>query len=311
MNQYNKLSQQNPDEFGDVQEALAEKIGRKIHDANRLDTEVPGLALSRYEGLTDPTSYLHEPSICMAVQGAKRVLLGDEVYVYDAYNFLLTSIDLPVVAQVIKADPETPYLGLLLKLDLKMVSRMMVDSSLPLPKLRKAERGMAVSKVSVPLLSTFHRLIDLLDTPEDIPILSPLIQHEIVYRLLVGEQGNRLRQMAVSGSHSNQLSKSIKWLKETFTQPLRVDDLADLASMSTSTFHQHFKALTAMSPLHYQKWMRLHESRRLMLTEGLDAATASFQVGYESPSQFSREYSRLFGAPPLKDIKNLTQAAIN
>lgn len=310
MNQYTMRSSQNPENFVEIREALAEKVARWIQEGNRLDTAVPGLSLSRYEGPTEPTNYMHEPSICMALQGAKRVLLGEENYVYDAYNFLITSVDLPVVAQVLEATPEVPYLGLLLKIDLKEVSRMMVDTSLPLPKLRKAGRGMAVSKVDIKLLNAFHRLLDLLDAPEDIPALSPLIQHEILYRLLVGDQGNRLRQMAVAGSQSNQIGKAVRWIKDNYIKPLRVEDLADLAGMSTSTFHHHFRSLTAMSPLQYQKWMRLHESRRLMLTERLDAATAAFQVGYESPSQFSREYSRLFGAPPLRDIKSLTQAAV-
>ena len=310
MNHYTKLSSQDHEDFEIVQEALADKIARHIHDTNRLDTGIPGLAVSRYEGPTDPTSYMHKPSVCMALQGSKRVLLGEETYVYDAYNFLITSVDLPVVAQVLEASPEVPYLGLLLEIDLKEVSRMMVDSNLPLPKLSTASRGMAVSKVSTKLLDSFHRLLDLLDTPEDISMLSPLIQREIFYRLLVSDQGNRLRQIATDGSQSNQIGKSVKWLKENYTKPLRVEDLADLAGMSTSTFHHHFRSLTAMSPLQYQKWMRLHEARRLMLTERLDAATASFNVGYESPSQFSREYNRLFGAPPLRDIKTLTQATV-
>ena len=169
---------------------------------------------------------------------------------------------------------------------------------------------MAVSEVSLPLLNAFQRLIDLLDQPEDIPILAPLIQREILYRLLMGEQGPRLRQMGAAGSQSHQIARAIDWLKANFSQPLRVDDLAAHARMSTSAFHHHFRALTAMSPLQFQKWLRLHEARRLMLTEHLDAATAAFQVGYESPSQFSREYNRLFGAPPLRDITSLRQLAV-
>lgn len=307
MNQYTMLSPRNPEDFGNVQEALAEKVGRWIHDSNRMETAIPGLALSRYEGPTDPVSHMHEPSICMALQGSKRVILGEEVYVYDAYNFLIASVDLPVVAQVLEATPEVPYLGLFMKIDLKEVSRMMLDSNLPLPKLLEAGRGMAVNSVDIKLLNAFHRLLDLLDTPEEIPILSPLIQREILYRLLVGKQGNRLRQMAVAGSRSSQIGKAVQWLKDNYINPLRVEELAELVGMSTSTFHHHFRALTAMSPLQYQKWMRLHEARRMMLAERMDAATASFNVGYESPSQFSREYSRLFGAPPLRDIKSLIQ----
>ena len=168
---------------------------------------------------------------------------------------------------------------------------------------------MATGEVTFPLLAAFQRLIDLLDEPKDIPILAPIIRREIFYRLLVGDQGTRLRQMASVGSQSQQISRAIDWLKGNFTRPLRIDDLATQVNMSTSTFHHHFRALTAKSPLQYQKWLRLNEARRLMLTERLDATSAAFQVGYESPSQFSREYSRLFGAPPLRDISSLRQVA--
>jgi transcriptional regulator GlxA family with amidase domain len=168
---------------------------------------------------------------------------------------------------------------------------------------------MATGEVTLPLLAAFQRQIDLLDEPEDIPILAPIIQREIFYRLLVGDQGTRLRQMASVGSQSQHIARAIDWIKGNFTQPLRIDDLAKQVNMSTITFHHHFRTLTAMSPLQYQKWLRLNEARRLMLTERLDAATSAFQVGYESPSQFSREYSRLFGTSPLRDITNLRQVA--
>ena len=170
-------------------------------------------------------------------------------------------------------------------------------------------RGMATGAVTVPLLSACQRLLDLLAAPQDIPILAPLIQREILYRLLVGEQGARLRQIASAGSPSQQIAQAIAWLKRHYTLPLRIEDLAAHVHMSPSTFHHHFRALTAMSPLQYQKWLRLHEARRLMLTERLDATTAAFEVGYESPSQFSREYRRVFGAPPLRDITSLRHMA--
>ncbi len=168
---------------------------------------------------------------------------------------------------------------------------------------------MAVSEVTLPLLDAFIRLIDLLDTPEDIPMIAPLVQKEILYRLLVGDQGERLRQMGAAGTQSHQIAQTIDWLKENFNRPLQVEELANFARMSTSTFHRHFRAVTSMSPLQYQKSLRLHEARRLMLTEHLDAASAAFQVGYESHTQFSREYSRMFGAPPLRDIKSIRQLA--
>ena len=261
------------------------------------------------EAPTQTTSYMHEPSICLIAQGAKRVLLGEETYAYDAQHFLLASVDLPIVAQITEASPETPYLGLKLKLDPREIAQLMADSSLPPPRAQQESRGMAVGELSESLLCTFLRLLDLLDEPENIPILAPLIQREILYRLLVGEQGPRLRQIGAAGCRSHQIARAIDWLKANFSQPLRIDDLATRVRMSTSAFHHHFRALTAMSPLQYQKWLRLHEARKLMLTEQLDAANAAFQVGYESPSQFSREYSRLFGAPPLRDIKSLQQVA--
>jgi len=254
---------------------------------------------------------MYEPSVCLAAQGSKRVFLGNDVFVYDPYHILITSIDLPTVAQVVEADKDKPYLAMMLRLDLKAVSQMMVDTNLPLAKRHKADRGMAIRKITLPLLDAFQRLANLLDTPEDIPILSPLIQSEILYRLLVGDQGQRLRQIAMTGSHSHQIARSITWIKKNYSQALRIKELAAISGMSNSTFHHYFKNLTAMSPLQYQKRVRLHEARRLMLAENLDAATASFEVGYESPSQFSREYSRLFGAPPLRDIKNKAKSNTN
>jgi AraC-like DNA-binding protein len=218
-------------------------------------------------------------------------------------------VDLPTVVQIIQASREKPYLGLILKLDRREISQLMADSHLPPPRAQPSSRGMATGEVTLPLLSAVQRLIDLLAEPQDIPILAPVIQREIMYRLLVGDQGARLRQIASAGSQSHQIARAIDWLKCHYTLPLRIDDLAAQVRMSPSTFHHHFRALTAMSPLQYQKWLRLNEARRLMLTERLEAATAAFQVGYESPSQFSREYRRVFGAPPVRDITSLRQIA--
>lgn len=187
------------------------------------------------------------------------------------------------------------------------VAQLMADSSLPPPRTQHEDRGMAVGVLSDELLCAFLRLLDLLEEPEHTPILAPLVQREILYRLLVGEQGARLRQIGAAGCRSHQVVRAIDWLKGNLTQPLRVDDLAARVRMSPSAFHHHFHALTALSPLQYQKRLRLYEARKLMLTEQMDAANAAYQVGYESPSQFSREYRRLFGSPPLRDIRNLKQ----
>ncbi|AAR36518.1 AraC family transcriptional regulator [Geobacter sulfurreducens] len=291
-------------------EGLVARIARWTETEERVTTAVPGLFLFRKEHPTEPMSGMYEPSICLVAQGAKRVLLGDDTYVYDARNYLITSVHLPTVVQITEASPEQPYLGLSMRLDQREISQLMVDSNLPPPPPQQSTRGMATSDVTLPLLSAFHRLIDLLGEEKDIPILAPIIQREIIYRLLVGDQGARLRQIASAGSQSQQIARAIEWLKGNFTQPLRIDDLAEQARMSSSTFHHHFRSMTALSPLQYQKHLRLNEARRLMLTERFDAATAAFQVGYESPSQFSREYSRLFGAPPLRDIARLRQSPV-
>jgi len=292
-------------------EALGKGIARWTDKGDQLVTAIPGLSLFQRDEPTQPESRMYEPRICLIAQGAKRVLLGDNTYVYGEHHFFITSLNLPTVVQIIKASREKPCLGLILKLDQREISQLMVDSNLPIPRPQQSSRGMATGEVTLPLLTAFQRLIDLLAEPKDIPILAPIIQREIFYRLLVGDQGARLRQMASAGSQSHQIARAIDWLKGNFTRPLRIDDLATQVNMSTSNFHHHFRALTAMSPLQYQKWLRLTEARRLMLIENQDATTAAFQVGYESPSQFSREYSRLFGASPLRDITYLRQMTAN
>ena len=289
--------------------ALGKSIARWTDKPDRLMTATPGLSLFRRDEPTPPISGMYEPSICVIAHGAKRVLLGDDTYVYDAHHFLLTSVHLPTVVQIIKASREKPCLGLMLKLDQREMSQLMVDSNLPPPRAQQSSRGMATGEVTLPLLTAFQRLIDLLAEEKDIPILAPIIQREIMYRLLVGDQGARLRQIASAGSQSHQIAQAIDWLQGNFTRPLHIDDLAAQVRMSSSTFYHHFRSMTALSPLQFQKQLRLHEAKRLMLAEHLDAATAAFQVGYESPSQFSREYSRLFGAPPLRDITDLRQMA--
>ncbi|HZV82576.1 MAG TPA: AraC family transcriptional regulator [Geobacteraceae bacterium] len=290
-------------------DVLGKSIARLTDKGELFTTAVPGLSLFRRIEPTEPITGVYEPSICLVAQGAKRVLLGDDTYVYDAHHYLITSVHLPTVVQIIEASREKPYLGLRLMLDLREISQLMADSNLPLPRTQQSSRGMATGEVTLPLVTAFQRLIDLLAEQQDIPILAPVIQREIIYRLLVGDQGSRLRQIASAGSQSQQIARAIDWLKGNFDQPLRIDDLAAQARMSSSTFHHHFRSMTALSPLQFQKQLRLREARRLMLSEHMDAATAAFQVGYESPSQFSREYNRLFGAPPLRDITNLRQMA--
>jgi AraC-like DNA-binding protein len=286
---------------------LGKTIARYTEHEDLTATATPGLSFFRRNEPSEPVGGMYEPSVCVIAQGAKRVVLGDDTFVYDPRHYLITSLHLPTVVQIIDATREKPCLGLALKLDLREISQMMVGSNLPAPRMQRSSRGMATGEMTLPLLNAFQRLVDLLEDEEAIPILVPIVQREIMYRLLVGEQGTRLRQIASVGSQSHQVARAVEWLKENFAEPLRVDDLAVKTGMSPSTFHHHFRSMTALSPLQYQKRLRLQEARRLMLTDRLDAANAAFRVGYESPSQFSREYSRLFGAPPVRDIESLRQ----
>ncbi|HHG3485776.1 TPA: AraC family transcriptional regulator N-terminal domain-containing protein [Vibrio parahaemolyticus] len=286
---------------------LAKLIDRWTGNANQYDTPISGLRFSRWTTPTPPTSYTHNPSICLIAQGRKRVLLGKESFIYDANHFLISSVDLPIIANIIEASEEQPYLGLIVELDLTEISQLIIDSELAFTQAKEAQKGIAVGELSESLLGAFVRLAELLDEGQNIKILAPIIKREIFYRLLMSEQGTRLHQIVTAGSHSHQIAKAIDWLKNNFVKPLSVGDLASYTGMSKSSFYTHFRSMTSMTPLQFQKKLRLSEARRLMLTENLDAMAATFKVGYESPSQFSREYSRLFGAPPSKDIKSLRE----
>ena len=284
--------------------ALADHIARlTAHGEPALDA-VPGLSLFRAEQPSAPRCAMYDPCICLVAQGRKCFLLGEETYVYDANNYLIAALPMPGMTYVVEATPEEPYLSLALRLDQRQISQLILDSSRLPPRPQPSGRGVATAEVNLPLLSAFQRLIDLYDTPEDAPILAPLVLREIYYRLLTGAQGERLRQMVSVGSHTHQIAQAITWLKENFRKPVVIEDLAALVNMSSSTFYQHFRSMTAISPLQFHKQLRLQEARRLMLEERMDAASAAFQVGYESPPQFNREYSRLFGAPPMRDISN-------
>jgi len=288
-------------------DTLSEVIARWTEDGEQLTTAIPGLSLFRREERTDLIAGMYEPSVCVVAQGAKRVFRADDTYVYDAQHYLITAVHLPTMVQLTEASPRKPYLGLRLMLDLRKVAQLMVDSNLPVSREQRMDRGMATCRMTSELLDAFRRLVSLLGQKQDIPILAPVIEREIIYRLLVGSQGRRLRQIATAGSHGHQLAGAIQWLKDHFSESLKVEDLAKRTGMSASTFHHHFRSMTALSPLQYQKKLRLQEARRLMVVEQRDAASAAFEVGYESPSQFSREYKRLFGAPPVRDVEVLRQ----
>lgn len=292
-------------------EEILARIGNKIDQwtgkEDRIDTSIPGVSLFKRHETTEPLGGMYEPGICIIAQGEKRVLLENETFIYNKDHYIISAVHLPTIAEITSASSDKPYLGMRLKFDLQDISQLMTDSRLPPPKGDQAPRGMAVGEIDDPLLSCFLRLLDLLDRQEDIPLLAPVISREINYRLLTGEHGRRLKQLAAVFGKGRQLAQIIEWMKDNFAEPIRIDDLAKQVGMSVSTFHQHFKSLTAMTPLQFQKNLRLNEARRIMLAELADVATAAFQVGYESPSQFNREYSRMFGTSPLRDIKKLRE----
>ena len=285
--------------------ALARKLAQFIGSAEILPTDVPGLTLYRRTAPTAPMSATYEPSVALVVQGRKRVELGRRTFYYDQSQFLLTSVDLPVISQVIEASDELPYLCLRLKLELPMVRELLRTEEIQLAEAPSDYPAMTTAETTVELLDAFSRLIDLLNAPQDISFLSPLIQREIVYRLLQSAEGQRLRAIATLGDQRNRTAKAIAWIRTNYAKPLRVEDLAQIAGMGVSTLHHHFRVLTSMSPLQYQKRIRLHSARQRMLIDGLDAAGAAFEVGYESASQFNREYSRFFGQPPMRDVRTL------
>jgi AraC-like DNA-binding protein len=288
----------------DMRAQLAQKIARRALAEGDTATAIPGLRLYRRSTTTACASAAYEPSLVVFVQGRKRINVGKTTYVCDGRNFLLTSVDLPVVSQVIAATEKEPILGLLLKLEMPAVREILSQQEFHLRGEPADARGMAVGVTSLELLDACTRLVDLLDTPDDIPFLGGLIQREIAFRLLRSPQGKHLRAIATLGDQSHRTAKAVEWVRLNYSRPLRIEDLATMARMGVSTFHHQFRSLTAMSPLQYQKQLRLHVARERMLNDGLDAASAAFEVGYESASQFNREYSRFFGQPPMRDIKS-------
>jgi AraC-like DNA-binding protein len=284
---------------------LADKIASYMGAAENRATEIAGLTLHRRIAPTAPCSMTYEPGITVMAQGRKRVDLGRTTFTYGESHYLLTSLDLPIVSQIVEASEAAPCLAMSLKLEMPMIRELLSREEIHSPEAPSGAPAMATGEVTLEFLSACCRLVDLLKTPQDIPFLSGLIQREIIYRILQGPEGARLRAIATLGDQSHRTAKAIAWIRTNYAKPLRVEDLAQTAGMGVSTLHHHFRALTAMSPVQYQKQLRLQAARGRMLVEGLDAATAAFEVGYESPSQFNREYSRLFGQPPMRDIRIL------
>jgi len=285
-------------------EELVERIARAVREDGTIQP-LQGLYLSRVSFPLKPLHSVLEPSLCGIAQGSKEVLLGDSRYRYDPSHYLLSTIELPRVSQVLEASPERPYLSLRLSLSPALVSSVMEDTGYTSPPGHTDERAIDVSPLDGNLLDAVVRLIRLLDSLAEAPVLMPLITREIIYRLLVGSQGARLRHLALQGGYTPDIARAVKRLRQDFDQPLHIESLARELGMSVSGFHHHFKAVTALSPLQFQKRLRLQEARRLMLSEDLDATSAAYRVGYHDASHFNREYKSLFGVPPMRDVQRL------
>ena len=288
-------------------EELVERIARALPRDGK-DESLKGLHLARAASPTKGLYGVSQPSFCVIAQGSKEVLLGDQRYRYDPYHYLLTTVELPVVGQVLEASREEPYLSLRLTLDPTLVSSVMVEAGHVSPRSAGNVQGIDVSPLGADLLDAVVRLVRLVDTPAEVPVLAPLVAREIIYRLLMGEQGARLRHIAVLGGQRHRIARAVERLQKEFGRPLRIDRVAQELGMSASSFHYHFKVVTGMSPVQFQKQLRLQEARRLMLGDDLDAATAGYRVGYDDPSHFSREYKRVFGEPPRRDVVRLREA---
>lgn len=305
MRKTNKNGAPSSDRVRELRKKLAHKIASFVGQRERLITDVPGLLLARRTAPTAPVSATYEPCLALVAQGRKQATLGGRTFIFDESRYLLTSLDLPVICNVTKASEDVPYLCFVLKLEMPVVREVLSKEEIQAHEAPSASPGMATGETTADLLDACCRLMDLLDAPQDIPFLSGLIQREIIYRILRGPEGARLRAIATLGDQSHRTAKAIAWIKANYAKPLRVEDLAQIAGMGLSTLHHHFRALTSMSPLQYQKQIRLQAARARMLVDGLDAASAAFEVGYESASQFNREYSRLFGQPPMRDIRTI------
>jgi AraC-like DNA-binding protein len=284
---------------------LASSVARLIGPAEKKATAIPRLTLHQRTAPTAACHVTYEPSVIVVAQGRKEVQIGKDTLTYDSSRYLLTSVDLPTVTRVSEASDEAPCLAVSMKLDISFVREFLSREEFHMLGATPDRPAMSICPVTVEFLSALCRLLDLLSTPEDIPFLSGLLEREIMYRILRGPEGARLRAIATLGDQSHRTAKAITWIKANYGRPLRVEELAEIAGMAVSTLHHHFRALTTMSPLQYQKQIRLQAARARMLADDVDAATVAFEVGYESASQFNREYSRLFGQPPIRDVRSL------
>jgi AraC-like DNA-binding protein len=287
------------------QAELAQRIAFFLGKEENRTTAIPGVSLHQRTAPTPPCRMTYHPGIIVVAQGSKRVNLGRTSFVYDESRFVVTAVDLPIVSWVAEATAEVPCLALSVKFDMSMVRELLSREEIHVAEAPSDCPAMSIGETTPEFLNACRRLVDLLDNPQDIPFLSDLIQREIIYRVLRGHVGARLRAVATLGDQSHRTAKAVAWIAANYAKPLHVEELAQVASMGVSTLHHHFRMLTAMSPLQYQKQLRLQSARSLMLNNGLDAASAAFEVGYESATQFNREYSRFFGQPPMRDVRAL------
>ncbi len=292
------------------QAELAARVARAIAADGVHPTPFAPMTLIRASDVGQPLPSVYVPSLCIVVQGRKRALIGNESFYYDAFNYLLISVTLPVLGQILDASPERPYLCIRLDIDFREVGKLLLEMERSDPRASApTEQPLYVARMSGELLEVLLRLVRLLDTPVDLTMLAPLALREMWYRLLRSEMGPRLRDLIEAEGPVQRINRAIELLRRRYAEAVRIEELADISHMSASTFHARFKNVTSMSPLQFQKQLRLHEARRLMMSEGLEAAAACYRVGYESPSQFSREYRRLFGAPPRREIAALRRGA--
>lgn len=295
----------------DRAQANRDELKEHIAQAIRHDGTIEPLKGLHFNRSSSPSECVHSvsiPAFCAIAQGSKEVLLGSDRYQYDPMHYLLATAELPIVSQILEAYKEQPYLSLRLDLDPTLVGSVMVEAGHPSSS-RTDVKAIDVSPLDANLLDAVVRLVRLLDSPAEAHVLAPLIKREIIYRLLMGEQGNRLRHIAILGGYTHHIARAVERLRKDFNQPIKIESIARELGMSVSGFHHHFKSVTAMSPLQFQKQLRLQEARRVMLGENLDATSAAYRVGYDDASHFNREYKRLFGAPPMRDVERLREAA--
>lgn len=290
------------------QQELSSRIAERMPREGSQEVQ-PGLYFYRATAPTEPTHAVCEPSLCVIAQGSKTVTMGDATFRYDPANYLITTMGVPLSAQIVEASVEQPYLSIRLQLDPSVITSVMVESGHVPTKGDGNVKAVDVSSLDAELLDATLRLVRLVDKPNEYEVLAPLVMREIVYRLLTSAQGDRMRHLTRFGGHAHRLVRAIESIRSNFDQPIRIEDLAKELSMSVSGFHVHFKTVTAMTPIQFQKQLRLQEARRLMLDDGLDASQAGFQVGYEDASHFSREYKRHFGRPPMRDVEELRATA--